>query len=192
MPSRTLLALTAPFALLLLTACKPAAEHAGGMPAPAVTVMTTEAKEVPVTYEYMGQTAGYREVEVRARVNGILMRRNYKEGSTVKRGQSLFTIDPAPFEVAVARAEADVGVANARLEQARRDVARLKPVLEAKAVSQKELDDAISAARMAEAEMKSVQARLNEAKLNLGYTRVEAPISGVTSLAAVSEGTMVS
>ena len=81
---------------------------------------------------------------------------------------------------------------NARLEQARRDVARLKPVLEAKAVSQKELDDATSAARVAEAETKSLQARLNEAKLNLGYTRVEAPISGVASRAAVSEGTLVS
>ncbi len=78
------------------------------------------------------------------------------------------------------------------VEQARRDVARLKPVLEAKAVSQKELDDAVSAARVAEAEVKSAQARLNEAKLNLSYTRVEAPISGVTSRAAVSEGTLVS
>src|SRR5688572_2164840 len=124
MPSRTLLALTAPFALLLLTACKPAAEHAGGMPAPAVTVMTTEAKEVPVAYEYTGQTAGYREVEVRARVTGILVRRNYKEGAVVRRGETLFTIDQAPFQVAVARAEADLGVAQARLEQARRDVAR--------------------------------------------------------------------
>jgi membrane fusion protein (multidrug efflux system) len=110
----------------------------------------------------------------------------------VKRGESLFTIDPAPFQVAVARAEADLGVMQARLEQARRDVARLKPVLEAKAVSQKELDDAVSGARIAEAEAKSAQARLNEAKLNLEYTRVESPINGVTSRAAVSEGTMVS
>jgi membrane fusion protein (multidrug efflux system) len=151
-----------------------------------------EPREVEVTYEYVGQTAGYREVEVRSRVNGIVLRRNYKEGTAVKRGQSLFTIDPAPFHVAVARAEADLGVAQARLEQARRDVARLKPVLEAKAVSQKELDDAVSAARIAEAEAKSLQARLNEAKLNLEYTRVESPISGVSSRASVSEGTLVS
>jgi membrane fusion protein (multidrug efflux system) len=192
MPSRILLALTAPIALLLLTACKPAAQHGGGMPPPAVTVMTTEAKEVPVTYEYTGQTSGYREVEVRARVTGILVRRNYKEGAVVRRGETMFTIDQAPFQVAVARAEADLGVAQARLEQARRDVARLKPVLEAKAVSQKELDDAMSGVRVSEAEAKSLQARLNEAKLNLGYTRVEAPITGVTSRAAISEGTLVS
>jgi membrane fusion protein (multidrug efflux system) len=157
-----------------------------------VTVVAAEPREVAVAYEYVGQTAGYREVEVRSRVNGIVLRRNFKEGAPVKQGESLFTIDPAPFQVALARAEADLGVAQARFEQARRDVARLKPVVEAKAVSQKELDDATSAERITAAEVKSAQARVNEAKLNLQYTRVEAPISGVTSRAAVSEGTLVS
>jgi membrane fusion protein (multidrug efflux system) len=157
-----------------------------------VTVLTTETREVPVTYEYTGQTAGYREVEVRARVTGILLKRHYREGAPVRRGDTMFTIDPEQFKVAVARAEADLGVATARLEQARRDVARLKPVLEAKAVSQKELDDATSTLRVAEAEAKSVQARLNEARLNLSYTRVEAPITGIASRAAISEGTLVS
>lgn len=179
-------------ALMLGAGCKPAAPPPAAPPPAAVTVVSVEPREVAVTYEYVGQTAGYREVEVRSRVNGIVMRRNYKEGTPVKRGQSLFTIDPAPFQVAVARAEADLGVAQARLDQARRDVARLKPVLEAKAVSQKELDDAMSAARIMEAEAKSAQARLNEAKLNLEYTRVESPINGVSSRAAVSEGTLVS
>src|SRR5688572_722950 len=178
-------------AVALLSGCEPKAQPAGPPP-PAVTVVTAEPRQVAVSYEYVGQTAGYREVEVRARVTGIVQRRNYKEGSSVKRGESLFTIDPEPFRVAVARAEADVGVTQARLEQARRDAARLKPAVEAKAVSQKELDDATSAVRIAEAELKSAQARLNEAKLNVGYTRVESPISGVSSRAAVSEGTLVS
>ena len=178
-------------AVALLSGCEPKAQPAGPPP-PAVTVVTAEPRQVAVSYEYVGQTAGYREVEVRARVTGIVLRRNYKEGSPVKRGESLFTIDPEPFRVAVARAEADVGVTQARLEQARRDAARLKPAVEAKAVSQKELDDAVSAVRIAEAELKSAQARLNEAKLNVGYTRVESPISGVSSRAAVSEGTLVS
>ena len=182
---------------LLVTGCKSETPDAakgppGGMPPAAVTVVEAQPKEVPVTYEYTGQTAGFRDVEVRSRVNGILLRRNYKEGAPIRRGETMFTIDPAPFQVAVSRAEADLGVAQARLEQARRDVARLKPVLEAKAVSQKELDDAMSAVRIAEAETRSLQARLNEAKLNLSYTRVEAPISGVTGRAAVSEGTLVS
>ena len=181
-----------PIALLLLAAgCKPAAQPQGPQPA-AVTVVAAEPRDVAVTYEYVGQTAGFREVEVRSRVNGLLLKRNYREGATVKRGESLFTVDPAPYQVAVQRAEADVGVAQARLEQAKRDAARLKPVVEAKAVSQKELDDATSGARVAEAEVRSAQARLNEAKLNLQYTRVEAPIAGVTSRAAVSEGTLVS
>ena len=179
------------FALTLLSGCEPKAQPAGPPP-PTVTVITAEPRQVAVSYEYVGQTAGYREVEVRARVTGIVQRRNYKEGSPVKRGESLFTIDPEPFRVAVARAEADLGVAQARLEQARRDVARLKPAVEAKAVSQKELDDATSGVRIAEAEAKSVQARLTEAKLNLTYTRVESPIAGVSGRAAVSEGTLVS
>lgn len=178
---------------LLLTAagCKPDAPPQAP-PAAAVTVVTVEPRQVAVSYEYVGQTAGYREVEVRSRVNGIVQRRNFKEGNPVKRGESLFTIDPAPYQVAVARSEADLGVVQARLEQARRDAARLKPAVEARAVSQKELDDAVSAVRINEAEAKSAQARLNEAKLNLSYTRVESPISGVSSRATVSEGTLVS
>ena len=179
------------FAAAVLSGCEPKAQPAGPPP-PAVTVISAEPRQVAVTYEYVGQTAGYREVEVRARVTGIVQKRNYREGSPVKRGESLFTIDPQPFRVAVARAEADLGVMHARLEQARRDAARLKPAVEAKAVSQKELDDATSAVRIAEAEAKSAQARLNEAKLNVEYTRVESPISGVSSRAAVSEGTLVS
>jgi membrane fusion protein (multidrug efflux system) len=178
---------------LLAAGCSPPGDqHGGGFPPPAVTVVVVEPKDVPVTYEYVAQTAGYREVEVRARVTGILLKRNYSEGTAVKQGQSLFTIDPAPFQTALARAEGDLAVAEARLAQAKREVARLKPVLEAKAVSQKELDDAVSAEQVADAEVKSARARVTEAKLNLDWTRVEAPISGTTSRAAVSEGSLIS
>jgi len=181
-----------PFALALLAAgCQPA----GGpppYPPPVVSVITVEAKDVPVTYEYVAQTAGYREVEVRARVNGILLKRNYAEGAVVKKGDSLFTIDPQPFRAAYARTEADLAVAEARLAQARREAARLRPVLESKAISQKELDDAVSSEQVAEAEVKSVRARLDEVRLNLEYTRVESPITGTTSRSVASEGTLVS
>ena len=178
---------------LLAAGCNPSGDqHGGGFPPPAVTVTTVESKDVPVTYEYVAQTAGFREVEVRARVTGILLRRNYREGAMVRQGESLFTIDPASFQVALNRAESDLSVADARLAQAKREVARLRPVLEAKAVSQKELDDAVSAEQVADAEVKSARARVNEAKLNLDWTRVEAPISGTTSRAAVSEGSLVS
>ena len=181
-----------PFVLALLGAgCQPA----GGpppFPPPVVSVITVEAKDVAVTYEYVAQIAGYREVEVRARVNGILLKRNYTEGAVVKKGESLFTIDPEPFRAAYARTEADLAVAEARQAQAKREAARLRPVLESKAVSQKELDDAVSAEQVAEAEVKSVRARLNEARLNLDYTRVESPINGSASRSVASEGTLVS
>src|SRR5687767_12150004 len=164
----------------------------GGMPPSEVTVMTAAPQSIPVTFEYVGQTAGSREVEVRARVTGILLSRNFTEGSRVKKGQSLFTIDPKPFEAALARAEADVAAAEARYEQARRNAARLKPLYAEKAVSQKENDDAVSAEAIGNADVKAAKARLTEARLNLEYTRVEAPVGGVASRALPSEGTLVS
>lgn len=178
--------------LLLIAACGPAGGPPGGFPPTPVSVITVETRDVPVTLEYTAQTAGYREVEVRARVSGILQKRNYREGGTVRQGESLFTIDPTPFQLAQARAAADLGVAEAQLQQAQRELARLKPVYEAKAVSQKEFDDATSGERIAAAQVESVRARLNEAKLNMEWTRVEAPIAGIAGRTAVSEGTLVS
>jgi len=164
----------------------------GGMPPSEVTVMTVAPKAIPVAFEYVGQTAGSREVEVRARVTGILLKRNFDEGGPVKQGQSLFTIDPAPFEAAAARAQADVAAAEARLEQARRNAARFKPLYAEKAVSQKDYDDAVSAEQIGSADVKAARARLAEARLNLGYTKVEAPVSGVAGRALRSEGSLVS
>jgi membrane fusion protein (multidrug efflux system) len=164
----------------------------GGMPPSEVNVTTVQPQTLPVTMEYTAQTAGSREVEVRARVTGILLSRNFKEGERVKKGQSLFTIDPAPFQAAAARAEADVVAAQARHEQARRNAARLRPLYAEKAVSQKEHDDAVSAEAIGAADVKAAQARLVEAKLNLEYTRVEAPVAGITTRALPSEGTLVS
>jgi membrane fusion protein (multidrug efflux system) len=129
---------------------------------------------------------------VRARVTGILQKRNFTEGGPVKQGQSLFSIDPAPFIAAAARAEADVAGAAARLDQARKNAARMKPLFAENAVSQKEFDDATSAEAVAEADLKAARARLTEANLNLLYTKVESPISGVAGRAQRSEGSLVS
>jgi membrane fusion protein (multidrug efflux system) len=164
----------------------------GGMPPPEVNVTTVELHPVPVTFEYVGQTAGSREVEVRARVTGILLSRNFKEGAPVAKGQSLYTIDPAPFQAALSRAEADVAGAEARYEQAARNAARFKPLYAEKAVSQKEYDDAASAAAISAADVKAARARLVEARLNLGYTKVESPAAGVASRSQRSEGTLIS
>jgi len=165
---------------------------AGGPPPAAVAVEKVTAGAVPTVYEYVGQTAGSRDVEVRARVSGILLKRNFSEGGVVKRGQSLYSLDAAPFQAALNRADADVAAAEARLAQAQRNMARLKPLWEAKASSQRDYDDAVSAEQVARAELKRAQAARAEAALNLGYTRVESPIGGVASRSQVSEGTLVS
>ncbi len=177
-----------------LAACGPGGPPGGGhggMPPAAVAVQEVQPKTLPVEFEYPAQTAGSREVEVRARVAGILMKRNYEEGAPVRAGQSLFTIDPVPFQAAAARAEADVAAAEARYAAASRNAKRMKALFEAKAASQKDNDDAVSADEVAAADVKSARARLVEANLNLEYTRVEAPISGVTSRALKSEGSLI-
>jgi membrane fusion protein, multidrug efflux system len=163
----------------------------GGMPPGVVAVEEVKLKTVPVEFEYPAQTAGSREVEVRSRVPGILLKRNFEEGATVRAGQSLFTVDPAPYEAVIARTEADVTSAEVRLANAQRNSKRLKPLFEAKAISQKEYDDAVSGEEVAGADLKSARARLTEARLNLGYTAVTAPVSGVTSRSVKSEGTLV-
>ena len=180
-------------AAALVAACGPqGGPPPGGFPPAVVGVQEVKAAARPVEFEFPAQTAGSREVEVRARVTGILHRRNYEEGARVAAGQSLFTIDPVPFEAALARAEADAVAAEAQYNQASRNAKRYKPLWETKAVSQKEYDDAVSAEEIAAAQLKAVRARLTEAKLNLGYTRVESPIPGVTSRALKSEGSLVS
>lgn len=162
------------------------------MPPPEVTVLAVAAESLPVTYEYVGQTVGSREVEVRARVTGILLKRNFTEGAPVRKGQSLFEIDPAPLEAVVARAEADVAAAEARVDQAARNAARMRPLYADKAVSQKEFDDAVSTETINRADSKAAKARLSEARLNLGYTKVESPLGGLASRSLRSEGTLVS
>lgn len=184
-------------AALILAACGGGGQGGhgapgGGMPPSPVSVMQVSLATLPASYEYVGQAAGSREVEVRARTSGILLKRNFREGTSVSRGQSLYSLDPAPLKAALDRADAEVASAEARLGQASRTQARLKPLHEAKAVSQKDFDDAVSAEAIARADLKGAQARRAEAALNLGYTRVEAPIGGVIGRSQVSEGTLVS
>jgi membrane fusion protein, multidrug efflux system len=180
-----------------LVACGPSASHAqgppgaGGPPPAPVTVTSLVATNLAMNYEYVGQTAGSRDVEVRARVAGILLTRNFTEGGSVRKGQSLYSLDPAPFQAAFNRADADVAAAEARLAQTTRTLNRLKPLWEKSAVSRREYDDAASAEQVARADLKGAQARRAEAALNLGYTKVEAPLSGAAGRSQVSEGTLV-
>jgi membrane fusion protein (multidrug efflux system) len=163
----------------------------GGFPPALVAVETVKPVSVPVRFEFVGQTAGSKEAEVRARVQGILERRTYQEGSRVKAGQLLFVIDPKPYAAQVQAAEADLARAEAQFAQARRNLERVKPLSGSKALSQREYDEAVSAAETGAAAVKQAQARLTEAKLNLGYTSVTAPVSGLASRALKSEGSLV-
>jgi membrane fusion protein (multidrug efflux system) len=181
--------------LLLLAACgkQDGAANAapGNMPPPEVNIVTVQTRNLAMNFEYVGQTAGSSETEVRARISGILEHRLYEEGSRVKAGTVLFQIDPGSYQTQLASAEAAAGVSEAKLNQAKREFARLTPLVAEKAISQKEFDDAKSSLESAEASYKQVRAQVNEAKLNLGYTKVIAPISGVTGIASKSNGSLV-
>ena len=192
-PARPVLRIPAIAAALFVAACGPSQPPGGfpGFPPGEVTTVTVAPRNLPVTYEYVGQTAGSKEVEVRARVTGILERKLYQEGAAVKAGQVLFVIDPKPLAAQAAALEADLVRAQAQKAQSDREVARLKPLAEKRAVGQKEADDAMSNAELAAASVKAAQAKLDEVKLSLGYTRVVAPISGLSSRAPKSEGSLV-
>ncbi len=161
----------------VLAACSdkpPAAPAMGPLP---VTVLEMQPQRLPSHIEVMAQTEGSRQTEVRARVGGVVTRRLYQEGEVVKAGQALFQIDRAPFEIALAEAQA-------RAEQTAREVARLKALVDAKAISQKDYDDATSNNAMA-------QAALRQAQLNLSWTTVTAPIAGTSGRAERSEGNLL-
>jgi membrane fusion protein, multidrug efflux system len=168
------------------------APGAGGPPpAMPVTVVDATPRRLPITIEAVGQTEGSREVEVRARVTGVLQQQLFREGEGVKAGAPLFRIDPAPFEIALEQARAALAQETANLEQARREAARTGPLAEQRAISQKEADDARSAVARIEASRLVAQARIREAELNLSYTRVNAPIAGLAGRLERSVGSLV-
>ena len=163
----------------------------GAMPPLPVTVVEMVPADVPVTVEYVAQAVGSREVEVRARVAGILQKRTYTEGASVKAGDVLFQLDAATYQAAVEQAQAALKLEQARLIRAQQDHDRVIPLFKENAVSQKDRDDAVAALASAKASVAAANAALKSAQINLGYTRVTAPISGVTSQEVRSEGSLV-
>ena len=170
----------------------PGGPGGGAPPAMPVAVVTARFSNVPVVIESVGRAEGSKEVEVRARVTGLIEQQRYHEGDRVKANAPLFVIEQAPFEIALAQARATLLQEGARLEQARREAKRLGPLIEQHAVSQKDFDDAASAQRVAEASVAQAQAQLRQAELNLSYTRVVSPITGITGRAEKSQGSLVS
>ncbi|NBD94982.1 MAG: efflux RND transporter periplasmic adaptor subunit [Gammaproteobacteria bacterium] len=178
-------------AALLLAACSEPQQEQQTPPSP-VRVITVEASDATLDSEYAGRIRGSREVEVRARVEGILHERLYNEGQIVEQGEELFLIDPEPYEIAVRQAEAEVANARANLSQAEREWNRISGLYERDAVSERERDQAQSALELAEAGLALAEAGRASAELNLKWTRVTAPIAGVTGLETVPEGSLVS
>lgn len=182
--------------VLLLAACgkseAPAAAGAGGgMPPPEVGVVVATPGDVGLVTELPGRLEASRVAQVRARAAGILQKRLFREGSDVKAGQPLFTIDAAPYAAALQSAEATLARAQANLTQAAALAERYKPLLAANAVSQQEYANAVAAHKQAEADVAAGKAAVQTGRINLNYASVTAPISGRIGRALVTEGALV-
>lgn len=161
------------------------------MPPPEVGVLQIAQAPMPLELEYAARIRGVREVEVRARVSGILLEKRYREGAAVKAGDVLFRIDPAPFRAAAAQARAQLGVQRAALEQATRERDRIVPLYDQNAVSRRDRDAALANYDSARAAVDAAEAALRTAELDLSYTDVRAPIAGLTGREMRSEGSLV-
>jgi membrane fusion protein (multidrug efflux system) len=177
--------------LLFFCASPSLAQQAGQMPPPQVTVVDVKPQTVALSYEYAARISAFRQVDVRARVGGILLKRNFVEGAEVKAGDVLFLIDPATYKAALAQAQAQLQQSQAQLTQTQREEKRNVTLFQQNAATQKARDDAVSARELAEAAVAAAQAQLQTAQLNLDYTQVTAPVGGITSLEQVSEGSLI-
>ena len=178
-------------AVVLIAACRGEPPAPPAFPPTEVGVVDVEPRALALVLEYPAQLKGVREVEVRARVSGILLERLYSEGEHVEAGAILFRIDADPFRAEAARARAALGVEEASLGQARRDRDRIVPLYERNLASQRDRDTALTAFESAEAAVAAARAALRTAELNLSYTDVRAPIAGLTSREVRSEGSLV-
>jgi membrane fusion protein (multidrug efflux system) len=161
------------------------------MPPMPVSVIDLQSTTVPISAETVAQTEGAKEVEIRPRVGGILLKKLFEEGAPVKAGQAMFLIDPMPFQIALANAKALLAQQQARVEQTRREAARLDGLLATQSISKREADNAGSDDSLARAGLAQSEANVREAQLNLSYTTVTSPLSGIAGRFQFSEGALV-
>jgi len=160
-------------------------------PPPSVQIAEVLQKDVPIYVENIGQTRGSTEIEIRARVEGILESVDFREGSVVKAGDLLYTIDPKPFEAALAQSKGKLAEAQAQLARANQDVARYKPLIAQNAISRQEYETAVALAKAAQATADAAQAAVTSAELDLGYTKIVSPIDGLAGKTEVNPGNLV-
>lgn len=190
-PIRTVLAGVVLITVLGLTACDQWDYDMGQAAPREVNVLTVQATPYSLASEFPGRVEPVRVAEVRARVSGIVLARNFEEGADVKAGQLLFQIDPAPFKAALSRAEGQLAQAQARVEQTKATWSRYKELIDIKAVSAQDFDTAKAELHNAQAVMRSAAAEVETARLDLGYATVRAPIAGRIGRAEVTEGALV-
>ena len=158
---------------------------------PKVTVVTVQTGEVMLTTKLPGRTSAFRVAEIRPQINGLILERLFEEGSDVKAGQVLYQIDPAPFQAALDNADAALSRAKANLPPILARAERYKELLTDKAVSQQDYDDTVAAIKQIQAEIESWKAQVKTARINLGYTKITAPIAGRIGRSNVTMGAIV-
>lgn len=166
-------------------------EQSAPPPVPEVGIVTVQSHEVVLTSELPGRTSAFRVAEIRPQVSGLIQKRLFTEGSDVKAGQVLYQIDQTSFQVALDNARAALGRVEANLPAARSRADRFRQLLEVKAVSRQDYDDAAAALKQIEADIAYWKAMVEEARINLRYTRIKAPISGRIGRSSVTEGALV-
>jgi RND family efflux transporter MFP subunit len=176
---------------LMAAACGKGNVHATPPPTPEVRVAPVIQQNVPVYSDWVATLDGYVNAEIRPQVSGYIIKQNYKEGSLVRRGQVLFEIDPRPFQAALDRAKGDLAQAQAQLGKSILDVKRDTPLAEARAIAQSQLDNEIQAKLGAQAAVESDQAAIEQAELNLEWTKITSLVDGIAGIAQVQIGNLV-
>src|SRR6185369_7492352 len=190
MKTKLLLGVAALVTGALLGGCK-GKSHATSPSPPLVEVVTVTQADVPLYHEWIGVLEGLVNAHIRAQVSGYLVSQNYKEGDPIKKGDLLFEIDPRPFQAAFDQAKGQLAQAEAKLGKTELDVKRYAPLVKDKAVSQEEYDDAVQANLEAQATVVAAKAQVEQAQLNLGFTKIVSPIEGIASIANGQIGDLV-
>lgn len=178
-----------PLLTLTITGCKE--KSTGALPPPQVQVVEVVQQDIPLMKDFVGQTYGLSDIAIQARVDGFLEGIHFEEGSRVRRGQLLYTIDPEPYQAKLAVAQGHLAEANTQLVKAISDLDRIRPLAEINAVSQSDLDAAIAQRDAAQGAVDAANANLESAKIELGYTRIYSPIDGIIGKTEVYPGDYV-